>query len=139
MNLQPLTAEDRELIETAQETAKRFGKEIFRDKHLSSTGSAMRTADGKVFSGPNIKHPFSASSGICAEYNAAAQVYSAGYREVETVATYYVGDRGFTPIAAPCGKCREFLRIFGDPYIIVEIDGTVGKVRLTELLPGAFI
>ena len=38
-------------------------------------------------------------------------------------------------VLAPCGNCRQLLREFGNPYVILKLRGRHVKARLTELYP----
>jgi len=38
-------------------------------------------------------------------------------------------------VLPPCGKCRQLLREFGNPYVILKLHSRYLKVRLAELYP----
>lgn len=134
--MRPLDQEDMELVETACEVAKRFSSVRWNGKRLSGVGSALRTKDGEVFSGPNIDHPESAPCSICAEYTALAKAYSEGHTKVDTIVACWHknGDDGIIP---PCGRCKEFMRLFGNPWVIIKTDDGPRKARLDEIHPYA--
>jgi len=93
----------------------------------------LRTKSGKVFCGVNIEVEGSAPCSICAEYAAIGTMVTEGENKIETIVAVSSG-RGYSVIP-PCGKCRELTGEFGDPYVIVKIDGKLKKVKLNELHP----
>jgi cytidine deaminase len=97
-------------------------------------GAAVRTADGRVFTGCNVEN---ASFGltICAERNAIFQAIAAGARQVVAVAVYTPTKRP----ASPCGACRQVIAEFGAADVMASCSGG-GTARWTarELLPDAF-
>ena len=132
-----LNEQDKKLIEEAKHIAQEFSKETWKDENITSVGAALRTEGGVIYSGPNIFHPYSSPSSICAEYTAIAKAYSEGHRDIETIVAYFYGGETNQGVLSPCGKCREFMRLFGNPWIIIQIKGGVKKLRLSELLPWA--
>jgi len=127
-----LTVQDKELIAIAKKTAKRFTKNKWKGDKISTVGAALRTTDGSVFTGPNIFHPYSSPASMCAEYNVIAQAYAKGYKKFDIIVAYHyrsAKEKGFYP---PCGNCREFLRLFGNPWVILS---NTKKERLNKLLP----
>ena len=101
-------------------------------------GAAVRTPDGRVFSGANVEN---ASYGltICAERNAIVQAVLAGAREIEAVAV----SSGTSPPATPCGMCRQVMAEFAEDCEILLLGGPAGDgerrvVTLGQLLPQAF-
>jgi cytidine deaminase len=99
-----------------------------------AVGAAVRTADGRVFTGCNVEN---ASFGltICAERNAIFQAVTAGARDVIAVALYTPTKR---PVS-PCGACRQVIAEFGAADVMSSCDGEATK-RWTaaELLPDGF-
>lgn len=134
--MRPLDEKDRELVDLAREVAKRFSSVRWNGEKLSGVGCALRTKDGDIFSGPNIDHPESAPCSMCAEYTALGKAYSEGHTEVETIVACWHknGDDGVIP---PCGRCKEFMRLFGNPWVIIETDEGPRKARLDEIHPYA--
>jgi cytidine deaminase len=90
-------------------------------------GAAVRTGDGRVFTGANVENA-SYSVAICAERVAGAAAVAAGYRDIEAVAVTSSA-RVPTP---PCGVCRQFMFEF-NPGMTVVSEGTSGD-RKTWLL-----
>ena len=100
-----------------------------------AVGAAIRTADGRVFSGCNVEN---ASYGltICAERNAVFHAVAAGARDIVAIAVY-------TPTSAfatPCGACRQVLLEFAANAEVLCIgDGSEqGRFTVTSLMPNAF-
>jgi cytidine deaminase len=127
MRVKDLTEKDMELIKLAKGLIQK------RKSKRSSVGAALRTKGGKVFCGVNIEVEGSAPCSICAEYAAIGTMVAEGEDEIKTIVAVSSG-RDYSVIP-PCGKCREFIGEFGDPYVIVKIDEKLRKVKLSELHP----
>ncbi|MDR5683698.1 MAG: cytidine deaminase [Armatimonadota bacterium] len=96
-------------------------------------GAAVLTADGRIYAGCNVE---CGSFGLsqCAERIAVHKAVSEGRRRIVAVAI--VGpDRRELP---PCGACRQVLREFGSPLVILARPGRPRVYRFEELLPHAF-
>jgi len=122
---------DLELIEAAKQARER----AFAPYSNFRVGAAVRTKDGKIFTGCNVE---SASYGltVCAERVAIWKAVSEGEKEFERIAV--VADtRELTP---PCGVCRQILWEFcGDmPVTFANLKGDVETVQMKDLLPRAF-
>ena len=127
MQFLDLEKPDLELLEKAKDLiAKRKSKR-------SSVASVLRTRNGKVFEGVNIEIECSAPCSICAEYAAIGTMVSQGEDKIETIVAYSHKRGGH--LLPPCGKCRQFIAEFGNPYVIVQGDQKLKKVRLSELYP----
>ena len=71
----------------------------------------------------------------CAERTAAVHAVADGQRRFAAVAVV-TSDGG-----TPCGACRQILREFGGPNLVVYVAATDGRYRtytLAELLPDSF-
>lgn len=121
-----LTKQDIELVEKAKDLIRK------RKSKRSTVSAALRTGNNKIFHGVNIEIECSAPCSICAEYAAIGTMISEGEEEIETIVA--VSCKNFS-IIPPCGKCRQFISEFGDPYVIVELEGKMKKVKLHELYP----
>lgn len=105
-----------------------------RRSELSGVGAALITSTGKIFQGVNIDIDSSSPCSICAEYAAIGTMVSEGERMIEAiVAVNYKGQ-----VIPPCGKCRQFISEFGNPYVILEVDSSLKKSRLSDLYPIPF-
>ena len=98
-------------------------------------GAAIRTADGRIFTGANIEN---ASFGLtnCAERTAIFKAVFDGATEITDVVIY-------TPTqhpASPCGACRQVIREFGKHANCVSFCDTDERLETTleELLPHSF-
>lgn len=131
---------DKELIEEARHTAIKFSKETHfshitgEKRKMTTVGAALRTKEGKIFTGPNIFHPCANPASLDAEYVVAAKAYSEGYKEFDTIVAYWHKD-GKQKMIMPCGQCREFLKLFGDPWIIFPTKNGIKKEKVSKLLP----
>jgi len=127
MQFLDLEKPDLELLEKAKDLiAKRKSKR-------SSVASVLRTRSGKVFEGVNVEIECSAPCSICAEYAAIGTMVTEGEQEIETIVAYSYKNGGY--VLPPCGKCRQFICEFGNPYVIVQVGQKLKKVRLSELYP----
>ncbi len=102
-------------------------------------GAAVRTSDGRVFSGANVENA-SYGLSVCAERSAVLAAVLAGSRELAAIAVC----TELSPPAAPCGMCRQTLAEFSADCPVVlcgprGLDGEVLVMRLRELLPRAFV
>ncbi len=97
----------------------------------STVASAMRTKSGKIFVGVNVEQVHSSPCSICAEYTIVSQMQSDDDHQIESI----VALRADGTILPPCGKCRELLRQFGNPCVILKRGEDFIKIRLAELIP----
>jgi cytidine deaminase len=127
MQFLDLEKPDLELLEKAKDLiAKRKSKR-------SSVASVLRTRNSKIFEGVNVEIECSAPCSICAEYAAIGTMVTEGEQEIETIVAYSYKNGGY--VLPPCGKCRQFICEFGNPYVIVQVGQKLKKVRLSELYP----
>ena len=127
MQFLDLEKPDLELLEKAKDLiAKRKSKR-------SSVASVLRTRSGKIFEGVNVEIECSAPCSICAEYAAIGTMVAEGEQEIETIVAYSYKEGGY--VLPPCGKCRQFICEFGNPYVIVQVGQKFNKVKLSELYP----
>jgi len=128
MKLEDLADRDWELVEMAKELVRK------RRSKTSSVAAVLRTGSGRVFSGVNIEIEASAPCSICAEYAAIGTMVTEGEKEIDTIVAVNYGENQCS-ILPPCGKCRQFISEFGNPYVIVEPKGKPKKAKLSELYP----
>ena len=99
-------------------------------------GSALLTADGRVFVGCNIENA-TYSLTVCAERVAIFKAVSEGAREILKIAV--VADHeNPTP---PCGCCRQMIWEFATDdteVILANLYGNVQKFAIKDLFPDAF-
>ena len=98
-------------------------------------GAALRTKEGKVFTGCNIE---SASYGltVCAERVAIWKALSEGERDF-TDLVIVADTEQLTP---PCGTCRQIIWEFAKhaTIVLVNLRGQQEEVDIAHLLPKAF-
>ena len=99
-------------------------------------GAAVLTdSDASVFRGCNVEN---ASYGlcICAERNAICSAVAAGQQAIIAVAV------AATPLATPCGACRQFIHEFGKDVQVICVDPDHPEIfemhSIESLIPGCF-
>ncbi len=131
MRLLELDERDKSLVEKTRLHLEKHASEI------SGVAAGLRTSRGTEFFGLCIDLK-TATIGACAEYSAIGAMVSRGERKVKTiVAITDKGKNGYA-ILPPCGKCRDLVRAFGNPYVILQVGKSIGeskKVKLSELVP----
>jgi cytidine deaminase len=129
-SLQPLTDDDRELIELARRTvdANTDGPD-----GVYTMGAAVRGIDGRMYAGINLYH---FTGGPCAELVALGRARAEGARELTTIVA--VGNEG-RGVVGPCGRDRQILVDY-HPGIRVILPTEEGprSVLAADLLPGAY-
>lgn len=126
MQLMNLTKQDSELVQRAQELIKK------RISKRSTVAACLRTTNNQVFCGVNISIESSEPCSICAEYAAIGTMVTAGEKEIKTIVAVSGKHNSILP---PCGKCRQFIGEFGNPDVIVQVNGETKKTKLIELYP----
>jgi cytidine deaminase len=99
-------------------------------------GAAIRTADGKVFSGCNIEVA-SYPEGWCAETTALGHYVMGGGGRISEIAV--IAER--MAKVTPCGGCRQRLAEFAGADAELHLcdqNGVVETVRLGDMLPYGF-
>ena len=100
-----------------------------------AVGAAVLTSDGSIFVGCNVENA-SYGLAICAERNAIASTVAAGKQKFVAIAI------AATPLASPCGACRQFIFEFGDDIQVISVDAAEPTSRKQwtskELLPSGF-
>jgi cytidine deaminase len=99
-------------------------------------GVAIRTSDGRVYSGCNIENA-SYPEGWCAETTAISHMIMDGGGQIDEIAVLGLK----ADLCTPCGGCRQRLAEFGDVKTKVYLcnqQGVVETVTLGELLPKSF-
>jgi len=97
-------------------------------------GAAVRTADGRIFTGCNVENA-SYGLSVCAERHAVAAAVAAGATSLVGIVVVTTSD----PPAAPCGACRQVMAEFGDfAVILANTHGGRRRTTVRDLLPMAF-
>jgi len=99
-------------------------------------GAALLAKNGQVFHGCNIEN---ASYGVtnCAERTALFKAYSEGVTEFDSLAVIADTDRP----CPPCGACRQVISELCAPemeVILTNLKGEINRIKVKDLLPGAF-
>nr|MDD6335350.1 cytidine deaminase [bacterium] len=132
MRMEPLTEQDRALIDTAMDALKRnFDDGVF----YHTVGAAIRCTNGHVYAGVNCD----GIHGSCAEFIAIGAAITAGERQFDAITAVHL--KAHNNLVPPCGNCRQMLFEYC-PDIRVILNGPDGspvKVPLKELLPLAYV
>ena len=99
-------------------------------------GAAILTGSGAVITGCNVENA-SYPLGTCAEAGAIAAMILAGEHQIAELAVVTDGDEPGTP----CGGCRQRIREFAGPDVLIHSVSATGQVlsrTLDELLPHSF-
>jgi cytidine deaminase len=127
-----LSSADRALVAAAKDAIRRG---FLPEWH--HVGAAIRTPAGRIYTAVNLD-AYVGSCAVCAEACALGAAYAAGERAFDTcVAVRWTG-RGEPLVVAPCGKCRELLFDYGDPYVLHPKGASIAKTRVRRLLPEAY-
>lgn len=122
-------------IESLIEAAKRARMQSVAPFSNFSVGAALRTAEGKVYTGCNVE---SASYGltVCAERVAIWKALSEGERQFTDLAV--VADT--ETLTPPCGTCRQIIWEFarGAKIVFANLEGQSEEFQIADLLPRAF-
>lgn len=101
-----------------------------------TVGVCIRSESGKLFSGCNVENS-ALPQGICAEENAVGSLIASGDKQI--VEFVLVGP--YDNPCFPCGGCRQTLREFAAPNLILHIFGPtklLASYRFIDLLPFSF-
>jgi cytidine deaminase len=99
-------------------------------------GAALRSVENGVFAGCNVENA-SYPIGTCAEAGAIAAMIAAGHRRIAEFLV--VG--GEDAMVTPCGACRQRLREFAAPEVVVHCAKPSGmrmSYTVEALLPASF-
>ncbi|WP_427024539.1 cytidine deaminase [Aureimonas ureilytica] len=100
-------------------------------------GAALRTEDGRIYSGCNIE-VVSFPEGWCAETTAIAHMVMDGGGRIAEIAV--VAER--LRACSPCGGCRQRIAEFARPetrvFLCDAAEGVIETVLMGDLLPKAF-
>jgi cytidine deaminase len=125
-------AEDVELLETAQRLLDRV---LTPGRHEVAT--ALRTADGEVFTGVHVEGSCRRSS-ICAEGVALGTARAHAPLDVVAVVSVQVKPADRFRVIAPCGVCRELISDYSPEarvWLTRPGDDAVVAARALDLLP----
>lgn len=121
-----MTDADRQLLEQASAA----GERAYAPYSGFHVGAAVRTHDGRVFTGVNVENA-AYPLGVCAEKSAlaAAVLAGCGPGDFEALAV----------TASPCGGCRQWLHELRVARVLyVRSDGEIAETTPAHLLPDTF-
>lgn len=101
-------------------------------------GAAVLDEQGRIHAGCNVENA-AYPEGLCAEAAALSAMVLAGGRQARAVLV--VGSGGDGSWITPCGGCRQKLREFGAPELIIQSANELAlgpRHTLAQLLPGSF-
>ena len=129
----PISDAERSLVELARDTIDATTDAGPDEDGIHTMGAAVRTADGRTFTGVNLFH---FTGGPCAELVALGAARAAGATEPTHIVA--VGNHG-RGVKSPCGRDRQILADYypGIRVILPSPEGLV-SVLASELLPLAF-
>lgn len=100
-----------------------------------AVGAALRCVDGTVYTGCNVENA-SYGLAICAERVAICKAVSEGHQEFSAIAI------AASPLASPCGACRQFIVEFGKDIHVISVNADVSteirEWKSGELIPESF-
>ena len=99
-------------------------------------GAAIRTADGRVFTGANIE-VISYPEGWCAETTALSHYVMGGGGDITDICVIAEKKERCTP----CGGCRQRLAEFAPANAklhLCDMDGVVESIALSDIFPKGF-
>ncbi len=133
-----LSDQDQALVEAARDAIKRRYRNDWQE-----VGAALRTRDGRVFTGVNID-AYIGRMAVCAEAVAIGRsITEVGDTGIETI----VAVRHPEPteaeqtiaVVSPCGICRELICDYDPKARVIVPDGKVpAVVPIGELLPNKY-
>ena len=98
-------------------------------------GAALLLSDGSIVTGCNVENA-SYGLAICAERNAICHAVAEGHQEFSAIAV------AASPLASPCGACRQFIVEFGKAIDVISVDPAApSKIRRWKsgaLIPDSF-
>lgn len=129
-----LSEKDLELIQIAGNHA----KERFR-KDFISIGGALRTKNGKIYTGINLKYRVRNAS-TCAEATAIYAALNEGEHEFDTIVgvKYFFETNSFAVVNG-CGWCRQLFSYNTPLTVIIDNQGKLEAVKAETLMPYAFL
>jgi cytidine deaminase len=133
-DISSLSPADQELVEIA----KKHAKERWLEKR-SSFGAALRARSGQVYTGINLKYQAKGCS-MCAARVAIFKAVDEGVQDFDTLVEvkYEPEDDSYT-IMNSCGECRQVFTYYAPFEEIVDDNGTLKKVSVSELLPYSYV
>lgn len=109
-------------------------KELSKYAVIGQVGSALLTKAGNIYTG--ISMEAKCNLGNCGEHAAIAEMLKNHESEIDKIVAYSAKGQ----IYAPCGRCRELIRMVNEKNLETKIMVNENKVcTLKELLPEMYI
>ena len=131
-----------DLTQTQQDallaTARQAQRQAYAPYSNYPVGAAVLDAQGHIHAGCNVENAAYPES-LCAEAAALSAMVLAGGRQARAVLV--VGSGGNGSWITPCGGCRQKLREFGAPDLIIQSANELAlgpRHTLAQLLPESF-
>lgn len=125
---------DLELIKIACDHA----KTRFKPDFISIAG-ALRTKEGKIYTGINLKYRVRNSS-TCGETMAIYKALDDGETEFDTVVgVKYFPESNYFQVVNGCGWCRQLYAYNSPLKVIIDNNGVLEVVEARQLIPYTFI
>jgi cytidine deaminase len=133
-NPKALSKKDLELVTIAGNHA----KELYK-KDFISIGGALRTKDGKIYTGINLKYRVRNTS-TCAETMAIYTALNDGQTAFDTVVgVKYFPETDSFEVVNGCGWCRQLFCYNTPLKVIVDNNGTLEIREAEDILPFSFL
>lgn len=126
---------DKDFEKLINEAKKIAGKKILSEyASCGHVGCALLTNKGNIYTGVSIDS--NCALGNCAEYAAIADMLKNKESQIKKIVAYSAKGK----IYAPCGRCRELIRMVNSLNIETEVMVDENKVyKLKDLLPEMYI
>ena len=122
----------RKLIDEAKKIAKK--RKISEYATCGHVGCALMTKKGNIYTGISIESK--CNLGNCGEHAAIVEMLKNNETEIDKMVAYSAKGE----IYAPCGRCREFIRMVDDRNLKTRVMVKEEKVlELERLLPEMYI
>ena len=120
------------LIKEAKKIA--YKKTLSEYASCGHVGCALLTKKGNIYTGICIDS--NCALGNCAEYAAIADMLKNNESEIDKIVAYSAKGQ----IYAPCGRCRELIRMVNDKNLNTKVMVNEDKIyQLKDLLPEMYI
>ena len=126
---------DKDFEKLINEAVKIAGKRYLSEyASCGHVGCALMTKEGNIYTGICIES--NCALGNCAEYAAIAEMLKNNESKIEKIVAYSAKGK----IYAPCGRCRELIRMVDNSNLETKIMVDENKVyKLKDLLPEMYI
>lgn len=126
---------DKDFEKLIDEARKIVGKKVLSEyASYGHVGCALMTDKGNIYTGICIDS--NCALGNCAEYAAIAEMLKNRESKIVKIVAYSAKEK----IYAPCGRCRELIRMVDDSNLETKVMVAENKVyKLKDLLPEMYL